>query len=239
MKCVNIRATAETILFDCPHCILEAEITDTTLVEMWTPYEGKVTCPVPTGCNQLYEIPTAEEIAALRAAAPSPPQPPADPAPEEIPTTVESVPTETASTESKEEAEPAEETEEKPKFTGPFRYVSKSEEEGEEDKTNEIEQSLGKKEEEDVEVNSPLMIRTFRRLDCIVQGKNRFDDLVSKFLGEVGRDNVISVTPISYTEKSEGVTDYGVIIYYSQPQTANPPAAAEGEKAAEPIAWRD
>ena len=82
------------------------------------------------------------------------------------------------------------------------------------------------------------MIRTFRQLDCVVRGKNRFDDMVSKFLGEVGRENVISVTPINYTNKAENVNDYGVIIYYAQRQSTPAQPAAEEPKP-EPVAWRD
>lgn len=223
MKCVNMRATAESILFDCPHCDLEAVIEDPTLADLWEHYEGKVTCPVPQGCNMQYEIPTAEEVLALRAGgAPTPIDLPAE-APTEETATGESA--------GQGEATDTEAEEEKPKFTGPFRYVSKTEEGG-----NEIEQLLGKDgEEQEEEIQSPLMIRTFRRLECIVQGKNKFDDVVSKFLGEVGRENVISVTPISYTDKSENVTDYGVIVYYTRPSGGR---AAEEPKS-EPVAWRD
>ena len=71
MKCVNIRTTAETILFDCPHCGLEAVIEDSSMLEYWTDYEGKVTCPVPQGCNMEYEIPTAEEVTASRSVDPA------------------------------------------------------------------------------------------------------------------------------------------------------------------------
>ena len=248
MKCVNIRTTAETILFDCPHCGLEAVIEDASMLEYWTDYEGKVTCPVPQGCNMQYEIPTAEEVEASRTAGTAPPaeEPIAESPPEAAAPKPEEAPVATAPTTAGDAADPpeapdetdAEEEPGKPKFTGPFRYVSKSEEEAEEASGDEIEQLLGQKEEDEEDVNSPLMIRTFRRLDCIVQGKNKFDDVVSRFLGEVGRENVISVTPMTYTEKSENVTDYGVIIYYAQPRAA-PAQPAAAEPKTEPVAWRD
>jgi len=216
MKCANIRTTAETILFDCPHCGLEAVIEDSSMLEYWTNYEGKVTCPVPQGCNMEYEIPTAEEVETSRTVG-------AESSASTPETTGESKPVEAS-----DEQEP-----EKPKFTGPFRYVSKDDEaEGAE----EIEQLLGQEDED--EVVSPLMIRTFRQLDCVVRGKNRFDDMVSKFLGEVGRENVISVTPINYTNKAENVNDYGVIIYYAQAPATSTQTVPEEAKP-EPVAWRD
>ena len=243
MKCVNIRTTAETILFDCPHCGLEAEIEDSSMLEYWTNYEGKVTCPVPQGCNMQYEIPTAEEVASSRTAgaAPTEVEPPLEPAATPEATEAEEATPTTRPTGESDAAETADEPEaevepEKPKFTGPFRYVSKDDEE--EGATGEIEQLLGQKDEDDDEVASPLMIRTFRQLDCVVRGKNRFDDMVSNFLGEVGRENVISVTPINYTNKAENVNDYGVIIYYAQPQsTPAQPTAAEPKSV--PVSWRD
>ena len=54
-------------------------------------------------------------------------------------------------------------------------------------------------------------------MECIVQGQNKFDEYVSTFLGEIGKENVISVTPFTYMEKGEDWTDYGVIVYYAQP----------------------
>lgn len=241
MKCVNIRTTAETILFDCPHCGLEAVIEDASMLEYWTDYEGKVTCPVPQGCNMQYEIPTAEEVAASRSAgaAPTEVDPSIEPATAPEATEADGAAPATETTGESDAAETADEAEaepEKPKFTGPFRYVSKDdEEEGPADK---IEQLLGQKDEDEDEIASPLMIRTFRQLDCVVRGKNRFDDMVSKFLGEVGRENVISVTPINYTNKAENVNDYGVIIYFAQPSATQTQTTA-AEPKPEPVAWRD
>lgn len=236
MKCVNIRTTAETILFDCPHCGLEAVIEDSSMLEYWTDYEGKVTCPVPQGCNMQYEIPTAEEVTASRSVDPA-----IEPTTATESTEADGATPATEATGESDAAEVADEPEaetepEKPKFTGPFRYVSKDEEE--EGPADKIEQLLGQKDEDEDEVASPLMIRTFRQLDCVVRGKNRFDDMVSKFLGEVGRENVISVTPINYTNKAENVNDYGVIIYYAQPP-ATPAQPTTAEPKPDPVAWRD
>ena len=83
-----------------------------------------------------------------------------------------------------------------------------------------------------------MAIRTFRHGDWQGGGEDNFDDEVTRFLEEIGLDNVVSVTPMTYTAKSENVTDYGVIIYYAQPRAApaQPPAA---ESKTEPVAWRD
>ena len=63
-----------------------------------------------------------------------------------------------------------------------------------------------------------LRIRTFKRSDCIEVGKDQFDPTVSKFLEEVGEDNLVNMQPIFYTHQDlasrEWVTDYGIMIIY-------------------------
>jgi hypothetical protein len=73
-------------------------------------------------------------------------------------------------------------------------------------------------------------------MECIVQGQNKFDEYVSTFLGEIGKENVISVTPFTYMEKGEDWTDYGVIVYYAQPEAEE---KESGKKKSEPVVWRD
>ena len=100
----------------------------------------------------------------------------------------------------------------------------------------EFEKYVASKDGETTKVTSPLSIRTFRRMECIVQGQNKFDEIVSTFLGEIGRENVISVTPFTYQEKGEDWTDYGVIVYYAQPTAGE--TKAEGKKS-KPVDWKD
>ena len=100
----------------------------------------------------------------------------------------------------------------------------------------EFEKYVASKDGEKSEVTSPLSIRTFRRMECIVQGRNKFDEVVSTFLGEIGRENVISVTPFTYQEKGEDWQDYGVVVYYAQPETDE---AKSKENKSEPVVWRD
>ena len=83
--------------------------------------------------------------------------------------------------------EPEEEEEPAPKFTGPWRPKSQSDEECSSSVDEEFEKYVASKDGGKSEVTSPLSIRTFRRMECIVQGQNKFDEIVSTFLGEIGR----------------------------------------------------
>ena len=128
------------------------------------------------------------------------------------------------------------EEEEKPVPTGPFRYESKSEEASA--WAEEFENKKSAKTQKPT--TSPLAIRTFRNKECIVQGQNRFDDVVSNFLGTIGRDNVIHVSPINYTDPQDKSPDYGVVVYYENSSENNAePKQAEDTPAAEPVVWRD
>jgi len=83
-----------------------------------------------------------------------------------------------------------------------------------------------------------LAIRTFRNKDCIVQGQNRFDETVSSFLGNIGKDNVICVSPINYTDPQDKSPDYGVVVYY-QNSSRKTSEQTEATPVAEPVVWRD
>ena len=113
----------------------------------------------------------------------------------------------------------------------PFRYISKSGD------TAELDRGIGNPSPPKPHSGSPLAIRTFRNKDCIVQGQNWFDETVSNFLGEIGKGNVISVSPINYADQSDKLPDYGVIVYYQKPKIAATAPAAE--TTAEPVVWRD
>jgi hypothetical protein len=237
MKCVNIKTSEGSAQFDCPHCGVEGVIDDASIVELWAHFSGQVTCPPPQGCNQQYEIPTIEEVEQLRASGGVP-----EVAPQSQPAdsgTGEEVasPGTTGDSESTDTKEPEEEEEpEAPKFTGPWRPKSQSDEEDSLSVEEEFEKYVSSKDGEKTKVASPLSIRTFRRMECIIQGQNKFDEIVSTFLGEIGKENVISVTPFTYMEKGEDWTDYGVIVYYSQPATKE---TEPEKKKSEPVAWRD
>ena len=233
MNCKNARLEGEMIRFDCPSCGVDADLDEATLDKLWLEYQGQVTCPLPQGCNTQYTIPTKTELDVLRAAAAAA----AMGLTTEIEPAGETEPSEPSNEAAESELE-AEPEPEKPKFTGPFRYESKSDKEDSND--DEFDQVVARNREQDTKPQSPLAIRTFRRIDCIHQGKDCFDDTVSEFLGEIGKENIISVTPVTYMEKIDKCADYGVVIYYNTPEsmlskTDDAAAAAPSE----PVVWRD
>jgi DNA-directed RNA polymerase subunit RPC12/RpoP len=63
-----------------------------------------------------------------------------------------------------------------------------------------------------------VRIKTIRHTDCIEVGHDRFDEIVSQFLGKVGEKNIISINSINYTFLDIGtqklMTEYGVLIIY-------------------------
>ena len=63
-----------------------------------------------------------------------------------------------------------------------------------------------------------LRVKTIRHIDCVEVGRDRFDEMVTTFLGKVGEANVVSVTTIAYSHidvsSQKLVTDYGVLIMY-------------------------
>lgn len=63
-----------------------------------------------------------------------------------------------------------------------------------------------------------MVVRTIRHAECVVNGRDRFDDMVAEVLSGVGEDNLHSVTPISYSYVDKAsqmaLEDYGVMIIY-------------------------
>ena len=232
MDCVNVRLNGELIQFDCPNCGVDAEINEETLTQIRSNFDGAVTCPLPQGCNSVYSVPTEEDINNLKSKGGQ-----TEAVDGDISDTI------SQTTGDAEATEPTEEDvieEEKPKPTGPFRYESKSEEATA--WTKEFENKKSEKTQKPI--TSPLAIRTFRNKECIVQGQNRFDDVVSSFLGEIGKDNVICVSPINYTDPQDKSPDYGVVVYYqnSTKQSKGQEQSkteAKPKPAPEPTVWRD
>jgi len=227
MDCVNIRLNGEQIQFDCPNCGIDAEINEDTLHEIWSNFEGMVTCPLPNGCNSFIKIPSKEQIQKLRHTSVTTRGEIADNNERQIEEEAE-----------KNEGKTEEKNNEPP--SGPFRYVSKSDE-----ASAWAEDFENKKSSKTVKpTTSPLAIRTFRNKDCIVQGQNHFDETVSSFLGNIGKDNVICVSPINYTDPQDKSPDYGVVVYYQNSIRKNssskePSEQPEASPAAEPVVWRD
>jgi hypothetical protein len=63
-----------------------------------------------------------------------------------------------------------------------------------------------------------LMVKCIRHSDCVEVGKDRFDEMVTDFLGKVGESNVHTVSAFNYEHLDLGtrqmVTDYGIMIVY-------------------------
>jgi hypothetical protein len=63
-----------------------------------------------------------------------------------------------------------------------------------------------------------IRVKTIRRTDCVEVGRDRFDEIVSEFLQNVGESSIISITPIAYTHLDLGsrqlMTDFGVMMVY-------------------------
>jgi DNA-directed RNA polymerase subunit RPC12/RpoP len=68
------------------------------------------------------------------------------------------------------------------------------------------------------ESDRKIRVKTIRHTDCIEVGHDKFDDVVTNFLGKVGEANVISITALTYTNLDIGsqklMTEYGVLIVY-------------------------
>lgn len=63
-----------------------------------------------------------------------------------------------------------------------------------------------------------IRIKTIRHTDCIEVGHDRFDEIVSQFLGKIGETNIISINSLNYTFLDIGtqklMTEYGVMVVY-------------------------
>ena len=66
--------------------------------------------------------------------------------------------------------------------------------------------------------DTQVRIRTIRRSSCVEAGHDNFDDIVSKFLKEVGEPNLISTQVVNYSfydvATQKVVTDYGLVIIF-------------------------
>lgn len=81
-----------------------------------------------------------------------------------------------------------------------------------------IEKPLAPLEVTAKETDKKIRIKTIRHTDCIEVGHDRFDEIVSNFLGKVGDANIISINSINYTYLDIGtqklMTEYGVLVVY-------------------------
>lgn len=63
-----------------------------------------------------------------------------------------------------------------------------------------------------------LRVKVIRRTDCVEVGKDHFEEVVTRCLGEIGEANVVSINTLNYTHVDMGsrqiLSDYGVLITY-------------------------
>ena len=63
-----------------------------------------------------------------------------------------------------------------------------------------------------------IISHTIKHAACIESGHDKFDEVVSKFLNEVGESNIIVMHTISYTHLDIGtqkmLSDYGLLVLY-------------------------
>ena len=68
------------------------------------------------------------------------------------------------------------------------------------------------------ESDRKIKVKTIRHTDCIEVGHDKFDEFVTVFLQKVGEQNIISVSPLTYTHLDIGsqkiMTEYAVLIVY-------------------------
>ena len=68
------------------------------------------------------------------------------------------------------------------------------------------------------ETDKKIRVKTIKHTDCIEVGHDKFDEVVSNFLGKVGEANIISITTIVYTHLDIGtqklLQDFGAMIVY-------------------------
>lgn len=63
-----------------------------------------------------------------------------------------------------------------------------------------------------------ILSHTIKRSACIESGHDKFDEVVTKFLNDVGESNIINIHTISYTFLDIGtqklLNDYGLLVIY-------------------------
>jgi DNA-directed RNA polymerase subunit RPC12/RpoP len=68
------------------------------------------------------------------------------------------------------------------------------------------------------ETDRQLRVKCIRHVDCVEVGHDRFDEMVTSFLGKIGETNLVSITTISHSHidisSQKLLEDYGVLIVY-------------------------
>jgi hypothetical protein len=68
------------------------------------------------------------------------------------------------------------------------------------------------------ESDRQMRVKCIRHIDCVEVGHDKFDEVVSGYLAKIGEQNLVSITPISYSIIDIGsqkqLNDFGVMIVY-------------------------
>ena len=188
------------VAFDCPHCSMALSLDEIVLAQFWDQYQGKLNCN-NQNCGKEIILPTTEEASALLAGAAMGAQPAS---PEPQPPAANPQPGPAAP-----EVAPVVGTEE-------VTELKKAPEGTEKDIKVGFHGSKGESLEESAKAIKHKAVKTFRHSDCQKDGKDTFDETVSKFLRELEDEDVISVTPVQYSEGKDKPSDYGVIIVHKK-----------------------
>ncbi len=221
MKCVNARWEDEVFRFDCPHCGVDAEVDEATLREFWErDARGFLVCPGPEGCGLEYILPTVAEAEIMKS-----PSPAAQTEPAPVPL--------------KETAAAAPAPQVDPVFVFPKPAAAQTRTPNPvQQRTQPVPQQAAQRVAAPVarsngaRPNMRMAIRTFRHVDYRSSGKDLFDQTVTDFLEEVGTENIVSITPISYMDRDDKLVDYGVLVVHRRAAAVPGAAPAKTE-------WRD
>ena len=68
------------------------------------------------------------------------------------------------------------------------------------------------------ESDRKMRVKTIRHSECVEAGKNKFDEIVSDLIQQIGEQHIVAMHPVSYTQLDPGtqklMNDYGLIIVF-------------------------
>lgn len=208
---------------NCPHCTSEVQVDEGQLEQINGQMAGRFNCPIPT-CAKEIEFPTAEEAAALIAGGVAP----APAAPASVPAPAPAGPTPAPPPQGNPAAKPTQPPSGAPVPAAPAPAAASPPNppatslppaEGALSKGTQADivvgfhGSKGDTLEREAAMVQRMIVKTILHGDWVKDGKDDFDETVSKFLSELDEDSLVSVHPVQSTDEKKG-TDFGVLIIY-------------------------
>jgi hypothetical protein len=205
---------------NCPHCTSEVQVDEVQLGQINGQMAGRYNCPIPA-CAKEIEFPTAEEAAALKAGGMAP-------APAPVPVPAPAGPTPAPPPQGNPAAKPTQPPVGAPAPAAPAPAAaippsppatSAPSAEGALSKGTQADivvgfhGSKGDTLEREAAMVQRMIVKTILHGDCVKDGKDDFDEMVSKFLSELDEDSLVSVHPVQSPDEKKG-TDFGVLIIY-------------------------